>query len=80
MFSEEVRSILIKVISSWQVIVVAIAIAIYFLIVNKVSKYRARVRRPSGPKTVKSKKEAAPVVKEEEQVDDSELGLEDDGE
>ncbi|MDR0312200.1 MAG: hypothetical protein LBI14_01235 [Treponema sp.] len=80
MFSEEIRSLLVKVISSWQVIVVTIAVVIYIFIVNKVSRYRSRARKPSGPKTVKGKKETAPIAPANEQVDDSELGLDDDEE
>ena len=71
MFDSELRSLIFQVITSWQVIVVTIVILLYFALINFVIKSR-RHRVPSPPKAGKKAKEAV----QEEQVDDSELGLE----
>ena len=76
MFSGEFRDLIIKVITSWQVIVVTIVVLVYIFLVNSVSKSYTRSRKPANPKPAKAK---PPKGKQEpdEQVDDSELGLED---
>jgi hypothetical protein len=45
MFSEELKTLLLKVITSWQVIAVTVVLIFYFMLVN----YVARLRRRSRP-------------------------------
>ena len=75
MFGEELRSLLIQVITSWQVIVVTLAILLYVFLINYVSRNRYRRRPPPPPKTKEIKK-SKKTEQEDEAVDDSELGLE----
>jgi len=72
--------LLVKVISSWQVIAITVALILYLRIVFYVSKayHRPMVSKISFKKK-KSKSEeitAAPEVKEEEASTNDELGLE----
>jgi hypothetical protein len=65
MFSDELKSLLIKVITSWQVIVVTIVLVIYVFLVNYVARLYHRKRPIPMPKPGK-KKEASvndPLVK-----------------
>lgn len=49
MFSEEVRRLLIQVITSWQVLAVTVILIIYFCIVSYVARvYYRRPRRPAA--------------------------------
>ena len=74
MFNNELKDLLVKVVTSWQVIVVTLVILIYMALVNHVSRSRYRRRNPTVVKPGKIKQEkAAP----EEEIDDSALGLED---
>ena len=71
MFNEEVRRLLIKVISSWQVIAVTIALVVYFSLVNYVT--RVHQRRPR----ILPKKKPKPSAPEEPATSETdELGLE----
>jgi len=72
MFTDELKNMLIQVITSWQVIAVTLAILIYIAIVNRVSRSHYKRRPPPMPRPVKSKKEESP---KQEEIDDSELGL-----
>jgi hypothetical protein len=73
MFSAEVRSMLIQVITSWQVLVITFVIILYFFLVSYVAKLsHNRPRKLRLPKKKAEKKEPA--------LDESDdLGLEDQG-
>ena len=72
MFSDEVRKLLVEVVSSWQVIAVTVALIAYFYLINYVARlYRKkRPRRPIMPKIKPEATETPP-----EAVSDD-LGLE----
>ena len=74
MFSEELRNLLLKVISSWQVLAVTVVLVAYVFLIQFVARsyHRRRVRQPSTPK-IKVKKEPAKMVVPQESDD---LGLE----
>ena len=78
MFNSEVRSLLIQVISSWQVIVATVAVVLFIALVNNVARiYRRRPERT--PRMSKPKAKAKAKEKEAEpQISDEadELGLE----
>ncbi|GHV17996.1 hypothetical protein FACS189493_6680 [Spirochaetia bacterium] len=71
---EELKALLIQVITSWQVIFIAIVAILYIVLVSYVSRLTQKRRRPSVPKVKRVKKAAkGPAL-----VDDSEddgLGL-----
>ena len=72
MFSEEIRALLLQVITSWQVLAVTVFLLIYISIVNYVARiYYRRSRKPPKPKKVKQE---APEMMAPS--DDDELGLE----
>ena len=73
MFSEEVRNLLIQVITSWQVLAVTLVIIFYFFLVSYVARlYHRRPRKAPLPKKKKDKEQV-----EEPVLDESdELGLE----
>jgi hypothetical protein len=77
MFSKEMVSFLIKVITSWQIIVVTVVLILYFSLVS----YVARLYHSSSSdfsfdsKPKKAKKEKAPVEAVPE-GDDDDLGIE----
>jgi hypothetical protein len=50
MFSEEVRKLLIQVISSWQVLAVTVVLVIYISLVNRAAKMNQRRRPPPARK------------------------------
>jgi hypothetical protein len=77
MFSKEMLSFLIKVITSWQIIVVTVVLILYFTLVSYVAQLyhvkRSDFSFDSKPK--KAKKEKAPVEAVPE-GDDDDLGIE----
>jgi len=78
MFNEEIRNMLIQVITSWQVIAVTVALVFYIFIVNSVARLYRRRRHSEIPPMPKEKKEplnTAPPSPDTVQ-DDDELGLE----
>ena len=72
MFTAELRSIIFQVITSWQVIVVTIAVLLYIFLINYVMKARRRRKKPTTEKKTKKSK----TTVEDAEVDDSDLGLE----
>ncbi|MDR0553736.1 MAG: hypothetical protein LBG76_02905 [Treponema sp.] len=74
MLSEELKSLLIQVITSWQVIAVTVVVFLYFLLVTYVARlyYHPRVtkRRVSPPssKKIKQLAKAAPEVSDSEDL------------
>jgi hypothetical protein len=80
MFTQELKDLLVQVITSWQVLVVTGALVLYILVVNSVSRLYRR-RPPSAPATGKKAKtggkasKAAPPA-----VVDDDLGLEESAE
>ena len=77
--SKELVPLLIKVISSWQVIIVTVAIVLYFSLVFFVARTSGRSRYAhslsSQPKTKKKKAAAKAAAAPQESVND-ELGIE----
>jgi heme/copper-type cytochrome/quinol oxidase subunit 2 len=74
-FSEELSNLIIRVITSWQVIVVTVVLILYFMLVSYVSRLRhhSRPSAPGGPpKKAKNKGESPEAVVTE----DDGLGLE----
>ena len=63
MFGDEVRKLIVSVISSWQVWAVTIALVCYIAIVKAASSIKSKGRsfRPSLPKIKLRKTKAAPV-------------------
>ena len=68
MFNDEIRKMLVEVISSWQVLAVTAALVIYFGLVNYAARVYRKKRRPRMPKI-------KPEAQTETATDD--LGLED---
>ena len=77
MANNGLRELIIQVISSWQVIVAAVAVLVYIVLVNYVSSNRYH-KRSSPMRLPKPKKAKAQAPTPEETADDSELGLEKD--
>ena len=78
MFSGSIRELFLYVITSWQVIVVTIAIVVYIFLVNYVARtyHRPQSISKSRPKKVKAPKPEKVSSKKEENVDpDNDLGL-----
>jgi hypothetical protein len=75
LFSKELTDLVFSVLTSWQVIVVTLGIAVYIAIVSNVARlYRsARPKSPRITRTGKEKKEKEAV----EETDADDLGLED---
>ena len=77
MFSEEIKRLLVQVITSWQVLAVTVVIIIYIFLVNFVARTYHRPRRLSMPRIKKRKTSEAPASSAPEAAsDDDELGLE----
>jgi len=78
MFSAEIRSLIVQVISSWQVLTVTVVIILYFFLVSYVaSVYHRRPRKAPLPKNKNKNKKQAEEQAEEPVLDESdELGLE----
>ena len=77
MINGELRELILQVIKSWQVIVVTVAVLLYILLVNYVSRNHYRARS-SSTRLPKPKKVKAQAPAPEEAADDSELGLDKD--
>jgi hypothetical protein len=78
MFSKELVQILIKVVTSWQVIFITIALAIFFSIVSHVARlhHRSEFSFYSKQKKEKKVKNVPPSAAELESTDNDELDLE----
>ena len=78
MFTKELADLLVQVISSWQVIVVTIAMLLYISLIIFVARTRSRLRSASvsykPKKKIHSKAPARP--KSPEDIVNDELGLE----
>jgi hypothetical protein len=73
LFSKELTSLIVSVLTSWQVIAVALGIAVYIAIVSSVARLYRNVR-PKSPRVKrpgKAKKEKETV----EETDADDLGL-----
>ena len=79
MFSDEVKNMLIEVISSWQVLAVTGVLVIYIFIVNSVARIYRR-RSPKWPKEKAAAAQAAPVPAPAPTSETDELGLEEEAE
>ena len=76
MFSQEIRKLLIQVISSWQVLAVTAILILYVFLVNSVARlyrHHDRSRMPLPSKKARSKEAQALTA---EPSDSEELGLE----
>ncbi|MDR2096033.1 MAG: hypothetical protein LBP76_11035 [Treponema sp.] len=72
MFSEQLKNLIFRVVSSWQVIAVSISLILYFLLVSYVGRTYHRPRiAPIIPKIKKPKK-----TDEAEVTADDDLGIE----
>ncbi|MDR1277256.1 MAG: hypothetical protein LBK02_00735 [Treponema sp.] len=81
MSSKELIALLLRVITSWQVIVVTVVVFLYFFLVSYVAKlYRRSPLRFSSPAKSKKQKPSPPEPKaaefDNEENTDDELGLE----
>ena len=76
MFSDELKELLIKVLTSWQVIAATLVIIIYVALVNYVSRSRYRRRTPPPPPVKAAKTEKAKEKPEPEEDDENELDFE----
>ena len=75
MFSAELRSLLVEILTSWQVLVVTFVVILYIFLINYVARiHQKRPRKAALPKSKKKKaeKNEGPVV-----AASDELGLED---
>ncbi|MDR2519140.1 MAG: hypothetical protein LBD13_07005 [Spirochaetaceae bacterium] len=75
--SEELKVLLVQVITSWQVIAVTVALILYIGMVRYVTQYdpMARVHnipRPKPPKPKKEKKPPAPAAADDDGLEDAE--------
>jgi Na+-transporting methylmalonyl-CoA/oxaloacetate decarboxylase gamma subunit len=70
MISDELKSLLIQVITSWQVIGAAVVLVLYFSLVGYVAQFHRRlgVDKPK-PKPKKEKKEKTAAAEEEEDAE-----------
>ena len=75
MFSKELFGLLIKVITSWQVIAVTVVLVIYFTLVSYVARLY-RPRKMDFSFSTKPKKEKPKAVQMPETSADDDLGLE----
>ena len=77
MFTKDFFNFLLKVITSWQIIVVTIALIIYFSLVSYVARlYHPQRSEFSFSSKPKKKKEKAPAAELPESSEDDNLGLE----
>ena len=77
MLSKEMISYLLKVVSSWQIIAVTIALIIYFSLVSYVARlyHPGHSRLSFTPKLRKKKEKAAATAEVPEGSDDDDLGI-----
>jgi len=77
MSGAELRTLLVQVITSWQVIAVTIVIVFFVFLINSAARVREDFPSSSGPKIKKNRKAAAAVTPEVS-TDEDGLGLEED--
>jgi len=77
MFSDEIKNMLIQVITSWQVIAVTVVLLIYVSLVKSVARLNSRkFRPPPMPKMKKAKAAPAPAPAPAAHDDSDDIGLE----
>ena len=77
MFNEEIRRLLVQVITSWQVLAVTGVLIVYIFLVNFVARvYHRRPGQPSRPKVKTKAAEAPAPASAPAPTDSDELGLE----
>ena len=76
MFSNEVKKMLLEVITSWQVITVTVVLIIYIFIVNSVARLYRRSRPREIPPIPKEKPEGSTGPSAPAPSADDDLGLE----
>ncbi|GHV47952.1 hypothetical protein AGMMS50268_21600 [Spirochaetia bacterium] len=78
MVSDELKRLLIQVITSWQVIAVTVVLVLYFLLLFYAARTYRRRRSSATPTTKASKSKAPAPIGEPDVVttDDDDLGLE----
>jgi len=77
MFSEEVRKLLVEVITSWQVLAVTVILIVYIFLVNYVARlYHRRRRQPPMPKVKPMKQVTQEASADKAHSETDELGLE----
>ncbi|MDR2149338.1 MAG: hypothetical protein LBO67_00645 [Spirochaetaceae bacterium] len=76
MFSDELKDVIIKTLTSWQLLSVCAVLTLYFLLVSYVAKLRIRrrvaVKQKEKEKKPSNKKSATSSLPEEDQNEDSE--------
>jgi hypothetical protein len=72
MFSNELQNFLIRILTSWQVIVAAVVVILYISLVSYVARFRKRASGPPPIKTPKLPKGKKPAKKtgDEDEDDD----------
>jgi len=76
MFSEEVRKMLVQVISSWQVLVVTVVLILYVFLINYVARIYHRPGRSGGLFLPRTKRESSSNASTIVPSESDELGLE----
>ncbi|MCL2601240.1 MAG: hypothetical protein FWD91_00345 [Treponema sp.] len=76
MFSEEIRTLLVQVITSWQVIAVTVVLILYISLLNYATNNGHNAGRSFGAKRKKKSSKAKLAAAPEVVSDDSGLGLE----
>jgi len=76
MSGAELRTLLVQVVTSWQVIAVTIVIVFFIFLVNSAARVRKDVPPMSTAKPTKQSRKAAAAVTPEVSSDEEGLGLE----
>jgi hypothetical protein len=75
----ELRGLLIKIVTSWQVIVATVVVVLYFFLVFYVARLRYEIRSPAAPRSRRAKKAAAAPAAAEAALESDDLGIEEEG-
>ncbi|MDR2491147.1 MAG: hypothetical protein LBD20_07075 [Spirochaetaceae bacterium] len=73
----DLKTLIIEVLKSWQVLAVTIVVIMYWLIVFAAANPSKKKRKEKGPKPQKIKRPSTPATDLGKDIDDSELGLDD---
>ena len=71
----DLKTLIIEILQSWQVLAVTVVVIIYWLIVYAAANPSNKKRKEKAPKKQKIKRPPEPVTDLGKDVDDSELGL-----
>jgi hypothetical protein len=75
MFSNDLKRFLIEILTSWQVIVAAVAVTLYILLVSYVTRFKpsGKAKTPPKPKVKREKKKKEKPKEEEEAENEDEI-------